>query len=389
MDSRVFVVHCGDYNQAGEALGELLAMMGGIGRFVREGERVVLKPNLLRAARPEDAVTTHPSVVAAVGRMIDERGATAVLADSPGAGYSYDERTLARTYRECGMDRAAQEGGIELSYDTGHEEMSFPEGRLIKRFEIITPVAQADGVINLCKLKTHMFTGMTGAVKNLFGVVPGLIKPGYHAKLADTRRFVGMMLDLAALVAPRLNIMDAVVSMEGDGPSSGEPRRVGLLLASESPLALDVVAAEIMGLPREENPLLVEAEARGMAPGRADQVEVVGAELDDLRLPDFALPSARGSGVGLVNMRWWHRLVLPLMKSAMSARPLVAPNRCIGCGACARACPVGVIEIVAGRNGSHARIDDSGCIRCYCCHEMCPEDAIDLRTGLLFRLVNR
>src|SRR6056297_2968156 len=220
MDCRVCAVRCEDYAGAEEALGELLAMLGGAGQFVSPGERIVLKPNLLRAAKPDAAVTTHPAVVAAVGRALGEQGAEVTIADSPGSGYRYNEGTMRRTYDTCGMTEVAERVGMALNLDTSHEVPSHPDGVLIRRFEVITPVAQADAVVNVCKLKTHLFTGMTGAVKNLFGVVPGLIKPGYHAKLSDTRRFAGMMLDLADFIAPRLSVMDAVVAMEGDGPNS-------------------------------------------------------------------------------------------------------------------------------------------------------------------------
>jgi len=389
MDHPVFAAPCEDYQDAPEALDRLLKMMSGIGRFVCAGESVILKPNLLRAARPEEAVTTHPSVVAAVGRAVVAQGARAIIADSPGSGYRYTEAVLRRTYDVCGMADAAREAGAELNFDTGHEIVPHPEGRLVKRFEVITPVLRADGLINLCKLKTHVFTGMTGAVKNLFGVIPDLIKPGYHAKLADGRRFAGMLLDLADLIAPRLSIMDAVVGMEGDGPGSGDPRKVGWLLASESALALDAVAAEIMGLPREQNPLLLEAEARGMSAARVQDVEVIGATVEELRLPGFRLPGTRATGVGISGSAWWQRPLAALLRSAMSLRPEVVPERCIACGACVRACPEHVIALVDAGGRQAARIDQRGCIRCYCCHEMCPEDAIELRRSLLHRLANR
>jgi len=389
MDHRVFAVPCQDYQDARAALDRLLEMMDGIGQFVVAGESVILKPNLLRAARPDEAVSTHPAVVAAVGRTVVAQGSRAIIADSPGSGFRYTAPVLRRTYEVCGMTNAAREAGADLNFDTGHEIVSHPEGRLVKRFEVITPVLRADGLINLCKLKTHVFTGMTGAVKNLFGVIPDLIKPGYHAKLADGRRFAGMLLDLADLIAPRLSIVDAVVGMEGDGPGSGDPRRVGWLLASESPLALDVVASEMMGLPRESNPLLLEAKARAMSPAQAEEVEVVGATQEELRVPGFRLPATRATGVGIAQPAWWHRPAAVALKSAFTVRPVVAPERCIACGACVRACPEQVIALTEERGKQAARIDQRGCIRCYCCHEMCPEDAIELRRSLLHRLLNR
>ncbi len=389
MDSRVYAVSCEDYRDAPEALNRLLEMMGGIGRFATAGETIILKPNLLRAVKAEQAVTTHPAVVAAAGGAVVAQGARAVIADSPGSGFRYTEAVLRRTYDTCGMTAAAREAGAELNFDTGHEIVSHPEGRLVKRFEVITPVLRADGLINLGKLKTHVYTAMTGAVKNLFGVIPDLIKPGYHAKLADGRRFAGMLLDLADLIAPRLNIMDAVVGMEGDGPGSGDPRRVGWLLASVNALAVDVIAAEMMGLAPEDNPLLLEARARGLAPARVEEVELVGATLDELRVPGWRLPGTRATGVGISGSEWWQRPVGVLLRSAMSLRPEVLPERCVGCGACVRACPEHVIALVDAGGGQTARINQRGCIRCYCCHEMCPEDAIELRRSLLYRLMNR
>jgi uncharacterized protein (DUF362 family)/NAD-dependent dihydropyrimidine dehydrogenase PreA subunit len=387
MNNRVCAVRCDDYSEGDDAMDQLLAMLGGPEQFASPGERVVLKPNLLRAAKPEAAVTTHPAVVEAMGRMVVEQGAEATIADSPGSGYRYNEGVMRRTYDECGMSEVAERVGMDLNFDTSHEVVSHPEGGLIRRFEVITPVAQAHAVINLCKLKTHLFTGMTGAVKNLFGVVPGLIKPGYHAKLADTRHFAEMMLDLADLIAPRLSVMDAVVGMEGDGPGSGAPRQVGWLLASESPLALDVVAGEIIGLPWAQNPLLLEAEERDLVPANAREVELEGATLEELRIHDYAQPSARVAGVGIAQPTWWQKPVRWLMREAFTARPVVSRERCIACGACVRACPVSVIRLEESGTGRCAQIDDSGCIRCYCCHEMCPEDAIELHTGVLGRIV--
>jgi len=390
MDNKVYVIECIDYDQVGVKLPELLALMGGIERFVSSGEHLALKVNLLLEAAPEQAVTTHPSVVSTMGRMIRGVGAEGVIVDSPGSGFRYTQKVLEKIYQTSGMTNAAKESGLKLNTDIRFETVSSSKGKFIKRFEIITPVLKADGVLNLCKLKSHCFTFMTGAVKNIFGVVPGRAKPGYHQKLKDRDRFASMLLDLAHLISPRLSIMDAVIAMEGDGPSAGTPRRLGLLLGAENPLALDVVAGEIMGLPREKNPFLVQAERMGLFPHHMDQVDLVGADISELRIPDFKLPPTIHEGAGFGgHLNWWQRLLEPMFVDALTMKPQIRKAFCKACGSCRTACPMGAITIRNHGKRAYAEIDDAKCIRCYCCHEMCQEAAIYLRGSLLYRFSNR
>jgi uncharacterized protein (DUF362 family)/NAD-dependent dihydropyrimidine dehydrogenase PreA subunit len=383
MENQVFVVRCADYDQLEVRLDSLLSSMGGMGQFVSSGEKLVLKVNLLLAARPEQAVTTHPALVAGVGKLVKSAGASALIADSPGSGFAYNERTMERVYRNTGMAWAAEEAGIDLNMDCSHRSVACEAGQLVKRLDVITPVLEADGVINLCKMKTHTFMGMTGGVKNNFGVIPGLNKPGYHAKLREPAHFAGMLLDLSEFISPRLTIMDAVVGMEGNGPNSGTPRQVGYLLASRNPLALDIVAGEMMGLPRQHNPVLLAAEARGMAPTRMDQVDLVGADLLELKISDYRMPDTFEAGTGFEGVL---SMMEPLFKNGFTVRPSILTDDCVACGTCRDACPVQAISMV---DKKYAVIDENSCIRCYCCHEMCPHDAIELRPGFLYRLFHR
>jgi uncharacterized protein (DUF362 family)/NAD-dependent dihydropyrimidine dehydrogenase PreA subunit len=383
MNKNVYVVKCNDYNEIEEKLEKLIHLMGGIGRFVRQGEKIVLKPNLLREAKPEKAVTTHPSLVAALAGMTRKEGAVCVIADSPGGGYRYNRKTLNRIYYTSGMHWAAEQAGIALNWDVTSRAVSYSQGVLAKHFDIITPVYEADAVFNLCKMKTHLFTVMTGAVKNIFGVIPGLSKPGYHAKLHDTMRFAGMLLDLVQYVSPRLTVMDAVLAMEGDGPGAGIPRQVGLLIASENPLALDVVAGAIMGIDRRKNPVLIEAERRGLEPSSLEDVEIVGAEMDEIAIPNFRRSQVSAGSLGLEPMPWYYRTLEPIFKNAFTVRPRVIWDRCIACGTCIESCPMDAVSFVNER----AFIDDAKCIRCYCCHEICPEEAIGLSSSWLYQII--
>lgn len=378
MNNKVYVIKCPDYNQAGEKLTQLLDIMGGMGRYVRQGERLVLKPNLLAPAAPEKAISTHPAVVAATAGLVAAAGGRAVIAECPGA-YKHSTALLKRAYEACGMTLAAEQSGAELSYDVSYEEVRFPQGKLMRHFEVMSPVVQSDGVINLCKLKTHMFMNMTGAVKNNFGVIPGLSKAGYHAKLQDKEQFAGMLLDLVEYVSPRLSIMDAVIGMEGDGPgTSGIPRPIGLLLASENPLALDVVAAEIMGLKKQYNPLLLAAEKRGLGPTELSEIDLVGITVDELKIFDFRLPKGLKKSMMIVSKV--PGPVSAITRSLFTQTPRVAADNCIGCGLCRDSCPVKAISITEGKR---AKISSGKCIRCYCCHELCPHKAVEVRRGFL------
>ena len=372
MKTNVYIVKCDSYEEADEKIGELLALMGGMGRFAKAGEKITLKVNLLQAASPEKAVSTHPAIVAAVGRLAKKEGAVPVIADSPGSGYLYSESTLKKLYRTCGMYDAAEQAGIDVNMDTGSDKVSFPQGVAVKRFDAIRAVTKADGVFNLCKMKTHMLMHMTGAVKNNFGIIPGLSKVGYHAKQFTKTRFADMLLDLASYVSPRLSVMDAVMAMEGEGPgTSGTPRHVGLLLASESPLALDIVCGEIMGLPRKHNPVLMAAEQRGMTPYRIEDVNIIGEELSSLIIPDYKFTA---TVEGLLKK---DRESAPL--PAKPQYPVVATERCIGCGICVDSCPQKTIALIAQpQGGERALINPENCILCYCCHELCPQAAIDI-----------
>ena len=385
-ETQVYAVSCPDYSQAEACIRALVEQMGGMGRFVRPGERIVLKANLLRAAPPESAICTHPAVVEAVAKLVKEAGGTPVICDSPG-GALHKEAVLRSLYEKTGMAAAAAAAGAELSMDSSTRTVSLPEGKVLRQAEIITPVAEADGVIDLCKMKTHVLMSMTGAVKNLFGVIPGLSKVGYHATHPDHATFADVLLDLTGYVKPRLSLMDGILAMEGDGPgSSGTPRQVGLLLAAANPLALDTAAGAIMNLPRKDNPVLLAAERRGLTPCRMEDVELIGGTVEELRMADYKFPASTKSNL----MDFLGPLARPaerLCKKALSQTPRIDGAKCVGCGICAKSCPGQAIAMTAP--GKKARISQNACIHCYCCHELCPQKAVELHQSWLGRLLTK
>ena len=227
---------------------------------------------------------------------------------------------------------------------------------------------------------------LTGAVKNLFGVVPGHFKPGYHGRLTETGQFAGMLLDLAHMIAPRLTIMDAVVAMEGDGPSAGTPMPSGWLLAATNPLAIDVVAGYMTGLSPGQHPLLKEARMREDLPHQMGQIRIIGAEVEALRIPGFQLPSTVVDGGGIHRSGPLRGILDAMLKNSLSLKPRIVEGVCVGCGACAQSCPVEAITMVELKRGAAARLDEKSCIRCYCCHEMCPERAVQLKASWRYRM---
>ena len=381
MDSKkslVVAVPCGDYESemVYEAVRAGINALGGLNSFLRPEERVLVKPNLLKPAEADSAVTTHPAVLRAVLRMLEEYGCANVrFGDSPG------QDTGAHALERLGFRADEPVFGARLAPMTEEVHVDFPEGLTEKEFWFAKEVTEADAVINVCKMKTHTLMKITGAVKNPFGLLCGTRKARQHVRFPNEGVFARMLVDIHRCVNPRLHIMDAIVAMEGNGPGSGTPRQMGLLLFSADPVALDAVFCALIHLDPVSVQTNVQGESMGLGTWRSENIELrlvkpdgspaevmpVEAFADAYGAPDFDVAREKKSAL------WKGLAVFELF----ARRPVIHAERCVHCGICVAHCPVPG-KALSFRNGKDQPpvYDRKKCIRCYCCQEMCPQKAI-------------
>lgn len=372
---KVSVTLCRTYDAAAvrEALIEALSPFGGL-NFIRPGMRIGIKMNLVTRKNYHAAATTHPVVVAELARLIREHGGEAVIGDSPGGPFS--AAYLRSLYGPAGLS-IAEKAGARLNFDTRVEETEFPAGSILKKVTYTGWLADCDAVITCAKLKTHGMLGMTGAVKNQFGIVPGLMKPEFHALYPKVPDFCNMLIDLNEFIRPRLAIIDGIDAMEGNGPSAGTVRHAGCLIASDSVYHADLAMAYMMGLTPGDMPLIHAAYLRGLAPEELSQIDLSG-NVDDFRMHDFQNLPISGVQFGGRD----DSVLMQLIRNLLTRRPCVDTRACVGCDLCARNCPVHAIQM------KHVpKFHLQTCIRCFCCQELCPKEAISVRSALLPRLL--
>lgn len=367
----ISVVGCENYSRdtLNNALEEMFYHLGGIQKFIKPGAKVLLKPNLVIRKRPEKAATTHPALVEAVVGFLKKYKADVILADSPGGLYT--KRALKGVYSVCGMDATAQKTGLKLNYDLSEINVDNPDGELLKKVSVIKPIKDVDFVINLPKLKTHGQMVYTGAVKNMFGAVAGELKAEYHLRMPNYADFANVLIDIFLSVRPELNIMDAVVGMDGAGPTAGNPKKIGLLIGGEDAFTLDFTALNIVGIEPEKVPLIKQAVRRGLCPAEISNIEVRGVKPDKVRVFDFDFPKTNT----LRDIGFYENKVIRFILDRLKPKPVFNSNICTGCGYCTNICPACAITM----SNNKPQVDLSKCIRCFCCQELCPAGAVSIK----------
>jgi len=370
--SSVSISKCSSYKVAEEAIRDCLNNLGGISNFIKDGDTVLIKPNLLQAKKPEEAITTHPAVVEGIINIVKEVGAIPVVGDSP--GWPVDDLKI---YWETS-------GILEVCNRLDTKIANFEaSGVYIKdlngnRYFIARPVLDADLVINVPKIKTHGLTVFTCAVKNMYGVVPGLKKTEYHKQSPNPSKFARHVVDIYSLSKPGLNIVDGVIGMDGTGPSAGNPKELGMILASTDGVALDSLITHLLGKDPLKVPTTKIAYEMGLGKGDINKIQVLGY-LPDIRT-DFKWPPNIASSLDMVPSF----IARALMKFYW-ARPSINGDKCTDCKTCIRSCPVDALK--AGVYIPEFNYDD--CIKCMCCMEMCPEKAVQIEKSLINRLFSR
>lgn len=391
----VAIIECRDYNpqKVRQSIERGIDLLGGIEKFVRRGEKLLLKPNLLIPSSAESAVLTHPSVFRAAGEIFSDAGAGLLWGDSPAVG------TPSMAARQCGILAEAERLGIKPADFNRSEKTELPSGVGNKSFRIARGLTEADGVISLPKMKTHGLMKITGALKNSFGCLPGFQKGEYHLRFRKRADFARMLIDLDTLVAPRLYIMDGITAMEGQGPRSGDPKKMNVVIIGTNPLAVDTVFARLININPRLVPFLVEAEkirneaviaheknSNGKRPAGTEhsihaeffdfsEIELLGDPVDQFIDPSFKIDRSPVRELSDTS-------ILRFTRNLLIKKPKMIPERCVKCGSCVQVCPTSPksVDFTAAGKTEPPVFNYSTCIRCYCCHEVCPAKAITLKS---------
>ncbi|MFP4457311.1 MAG: DUF362 domain-containing protein [Clostridia bacterium] len=373
--SKVAIIKCENYQlkNVKNSIERGINLLGGIEKFINKNEKVLLKPNMLSAKSADKHVTTHPSILEAVASILIESGyKDVVFGDSPAK--DNEEKTA----QINGLGPAGLNAGIKQVDMSYGKTIGFPNGHQCKRFEIAQAVIDSDSIINLSKMKTHQLTRITGAVKNTFGCVYGLNKAAMHTSFPDAVDFSKMLVDLNLLLKPNLYIMDGIVAMEGNGPGSGDPIPMNVLLISNDPVAIDSTFCKLINLDPKFIPTITYGQKWGLGEFEDKKVEYVGDDINQFINKEFDVVRAP--------VKAELPKITSLVRRLALRKPYIIEDECIKCGQCIEVCPAKPKALSRSNKNEVPKYEYSRCIRCYCCQETCPAEAIDVKTPILGKL---
>ncbi|MEW6623174.1 MAG: DUF362 domain-containing protein [Bacillota bacterium] len=340
-----------------------------------KGKRVFIKPNLLTNRSPDQAVTTHPKVVFVVANYFVKKGAQVTIGDSPGGPGS--AAWLKTVFRVSGIETVAEQTGAVLNFDLTPYKVQIKLKNVYKELELVKAVVDADYLINLPKLKTHGLTVLTCGPKNLYGCVPGLNKAKYHLELPILENFCELLVAVAEYLKPELTIVDGIIGMEGEGPSSGKPRSLGYLLASKDCFQVDLFAAHLLGINPNRLPVLKAASKRGLL--NLDDLPEITGDVPEKTMSFLIAPATTYADF---SDRFAKRVPKVLLKRIYKwLKPVIefSEDKCSGCTICIKSCPASALQL----DNKLPKVNNKECIHCYCCQELCPNNAVSIKKPVL------
>lgn len=376
----ISIVPCDNYKrkEVTSSLNQAIDAIDGLD-WVQPGMKIAIKTNLVSGSDPKKAVVSHPAVLAVLTETLQKKGATVIIGDSPSGPYTVS--ALEKNYKLSRMD-IPEEMGASLNTNVATSDGSFPDARIMKKFTYTSWLDDADGIIVVCKLKTHGMMRLSANVKNMFGAIPGTMKPEYHYRFPKHEDFANMLVDINEYFKPKLYITDAIIGMEGNGPTAGNPRKIGALLASTNPHALDVVCATLIDIDPDTVPTIHEAYLRGLGPNKLADIpkEEIFGEIEPFIVHDY------DNAVIKSTITFSNRIpefLIPVVTAVLQSKPKVKKSECIGCKKCAKVCPAHAIVM---KNGKPV-IDRNVCIRCFCCQEFCPKGAMKVHRNSIVKML--
>ncbi len=377
MMNNVYLYECNTYDEKEiNSVIKKLVNSFSVLRDIKKGTKVVIKANLVSAMSPDKNATTNPILLKELTSYLLSKGCSVVIGDSPGG--IYNKAYLNGIYKATKMI----ETGAQLNDNFDVKNASYSEAEVLKTFDYTAYIDDADIKINFSKLKTHGMMGMSCAVKNLFGLIPGTTKPEYHYRFPNKELFANMLIDLNEYFKFNLNIVDAIYGMEGNGPTMGESRYIGLVLASENPYALDYTCSKLININEEVVETITQSLKRKLF--NKDKIKY-NIDYNPYVVSDFKKVEHLGDLKFYNNKKdIFSKLISIGSNKIFENKPNPIKSKCIGCAKCANICPAKAITMVDKKPS----IDRSKCIKCYCCQEFCPVGAMVVKSSMIVKVLN-